>query len=78
LPATNNKNTIATSQSRILILIVGLSDPDCRATEAAVAAITADLKCYLGWCWSRHPRIAAIPAAPETLVHYLRWLENPR
>jgi hypothetical protein len=32
LPATNNKNTIATSQSRILILIVGLSDPDCRAT----------------------------------------------
>ena len=32
MPATNNKNTIATSRSRILILIVGLSDPDCRAT----------------------------------------------
>jgi hypothetical protein len=54
------------------------------AIEAAVAAmapatkaaITADLKCYLGWCWSRHPRITAIPAAPETLVHYLRWLEK--
>jgi len=54
------------------------------AIEAAVAAmapatkaaITADLKCYLAWCWSRHPRITAIPAAPETLVHYLRWLEK--
>lgn len=53
------------------------------AIEAAVAAmapatkaaITADLKCYLAWCWSRHPRITAIRAAPETLVHYLRWLE---
>jgi len=54
------------------------------AIEAAVAAIapatkvaiTADLKCDLGWCWSRHPRITAIPAAPEALVHYLRWLEQ--
>lgn len=50
------------------------------ALEAAVAAmapatraaITADLKCFLGWC-ARHKAVA-VPATPETLVHYLRWL----
>lgn len=52
------------------------------ALEAAVtamapatkAAITADLKCFLRWCQRQHPAISAIPATPETLVHYLRWL----
>jgi integrase len=52
------------------------------ALEAAVAAmapatkaaITADLKCFLHWCGSRRPAMMAVPASPETLVHYLRWL----
>lgn len=52
------------------------------ALEAAVAAmapatkaaITADLKCFLAWCKSRRPVATAVPAEPETLVHYLRWL----
>lgn len=52
------------------------------ALEAAVAAmapatrsaITADLKCFLRWCAGQRPAAAAIPAVPETLVHYLRWL----
>ena len=35
---------------------------------------TADLKCFLHWCGSRRPVAMAIPASPETLVHYLRWL----
>ena len=59
---------------RIHAPLIDARQANSLAIEAAVAAITADLKCYLGWCWSRHPRIAAIPAAPETLVHYLRWL----
>jgi integrase len=52
------------------------------ALEAAVramapatkAAITADLKCFLAWCGRRRPAVAAVPADPETLVHYLLWL----
>lgn len=52
------------------------------ALEAAVAAmapatraaITADLKCFLGWC-ARHKAVA-VPATPETLVHYLLWLKK--
>jgi integrase len=52
------------------------------ALEAAVAAmapatkaaLTADLKCFLQWCSTRRPAVTAIPATPETLVHYLRWL----
>lgn len=69
---------------RIHAPLIDARQANLLAIEAAVAAmapatkaaITADLKCYLGWCWSRHPRITAIPAAPETLVHYLRWLEK--
>lgn len=41
---------------------------------ATKAAITADLKCYMAWCKSRRPVATAVPASPETLVHYLRWL----
>ncbi|MCB4862418.1 tyrosine-type recombinase/integrase [Sphingobium sp. PNB] len=41
---------------------------------ATKAAITADLKCFLHWCGKRRPAPMAIPATPETLVHYLRWL----
>jgi hypothetical protein len=52
------------------------------ALEAAVAAmapatraaITADLRCFLNWCKSRRPAVSAVPAEPETLVHYLHWL----
>ena len=52
------------------------------ALEAAVAAmapatkaaITSDLKCFLAWCKSRRPAVTAVPATPNTLVHYLRWL----
>ena len=52
------------------------------AFEAAIAAmapatksaITADLKCFLHWCGTRRPVEQAVPAQPETLVHYLRWL----
>ena len=69
---------------RIHAPLIDARQANSLAIEAAVAAmapatkaaITADLKCYLGWCWSRHPRITDIPAAPETLVHYLRWLEK--
>lgn len=54
------------------------------ALEAAVSAmapatrsaITADLKCFLAWCSARRPVALAIPATPETLVHYLRWLAS--
>lgn len=46
--------------------------------SATKAAITADLKCFLKcflkWCGGRRPVATAIPASPETLVHYLRWL----
>lgn len=53
------------------------------ALEAAVAAmapatraaITADLKCFLKWCAGQRPVVIAIPATPETLVYYLRWLD---
>lgn len=70
-------------------LVVGTHAPlvDTRgssplALEAAVAAmapatraaITADLKCFFAWCQSRRPAVAAVPADPETLVHYLHWL----
>ncbi|QDK35914.1 tyrosine-type recombinase/integrase [Sphingomonas sp. IC081] len=41
---------------------------------ATKAAITADLKCYLAWCTRRRPVVMAVPAEPETLVHYLNWL----
>lgn len=41
---------------------------------ATKAAITADLKCYLAWCARRRPVGLAVPAEPESLVHYLRWL----
>jgi integrase len=52
------------------------------ALEAAVAAmapatraaITSDLKCFLAWCAAQRPAVTAIPALPETLVQYLRWL----
>ena len=52
------------------------------ALEAAVAAmapatrgaITADLRCFLAWCKARRPVATAVPAEPETLVHYLHWL----
>lgn len=41
---------------------------------ATKAAITADLKCYLAWCARRRPVVLAVPAPPESLVHYLHWL----
>ncbi|KAJ8139406.1 hypothetical protein OY671_007383 [Metschnikowia pulcherrima] len=51
------------------------------ALEAAVAAmapatrgaITADLRCFLAWCKARRPVATAVPAEPETLVHYSHW-----
>ncbi|OYX94972.1 MAG: integrase, partial [Novosphingobium sp. 35-62-5] len=42
---------------------------------ATRSAITADLKCFLRWCAGQRPAAVAIPATPETLVHYLRWLD---
>src|SRR3990167_734222 len=55
-----------------------------RAIEAAAdamapstkAAIVADLKCYLRWCMLQRPIATAVPATPETLVLYLRWLSR--
>jgi hypothetical protein len=41
---------------------------------ATRSAITADMKCFLRWCDRQRPVTSAIPASPETLVHYLRWL----
>lgn len=70
-----------------LVLGVHASLIDARAAsplalEAAVAAmapatkaaITSDLKCYLAWCARQRSAPIAIPALPDTLVHYLRWL----
>lgn len=62
--------------------LVGARGASAVALEAAVtamapatkAAITADLKCFLAWCTARRPIATAVPAEPETLVHYLRWL----
>lgn len=39
MPASITQNTIATTRSRILILIDGLSDPDCRATGGPRASL---------------------------------------
>ncbi|WP_245988095.1 hypothetical protein [Sphingobium fluviale] len=41
---------------------------------ATRSAITADLNCFLAWCKARRPVATAVPAEPETLVHYLHWL----
>lgn len=41
---------------------------------ATKAAIVADLKCYLRWCMLQRPIATGVPATPETLVLYLRWL----
>jgi integrase len=41
---------------------------------ATRSAITADMKCFLRWCDLQRPAVSAIPASPETLVLYLRWL----
>src|SRR3546814_12363213 len=41
---------------------------------ATKAAIVADLKCFLRWCMLQRPIATAVPATPETLVLYLRWL----
>jgi site-specific recombinase XerD len=41
---------------------------------ATKAAIVADLKCFLRWCLLQRPIATAVPATPETLVLYLRWL----
>lgn len=62
--------------------LVDVRGASALALEAAVAAmapatkaaLTADLKCYFHWCKTRRPAVTAIPAAPEALVHYLRWL----
>ena len=43
---------------------------------ATKAAIVADLKCYLRWCMLQRPIVTAVPATPETLVLYLRWLSR--
>ncbi len=69
---------------RIHTPLIDARQANSLAIEAAVAAmapatkaaITADLKCYLSWCWSGRPRITAIPAAPKMLVHDLRWLQE--
>ena len=65
-------------------LLVDARQASPLALEAAVAAmapatkaaITSDLKCFLQWCGSRRPVVTAVPATPETLVHYLRWLSK--
>lgn len=53
---------------------LGLEAAVAAMAPATKAAITADLKCFLAWCQSRRPVATAVPADPETLVHYLRWL----
>ena len=41
---------------------------------ATKAAVLADLRCFLRWCGRQKPPLQAVPASPDTLVHYLRWL----
>ncbi len=65
-------------------LLIDARQASSLALEAAVAAmapatkaaITSDLKCFLNWCAARRPVVTAVPATPETLVHYLRWLSE--
>lgn len=42
--------------------------------EATKAAIAADLDCYVAWC--ADARLVPFPADAESLVHYLRHLED--
>lgn len=66
--------------------LIGACEASPLALEAAVsamapatrAAITSDLKCFLRWCQRQKPLAMAVPTRPETLVHYLRWLEERR
>lgn len=53
---------------------VGFAAALAAMAPATRAALTSDLKCYLGWCATQRPAVAAIPARPETLVAYLHWL----
>jgi len=43
---------------------------------ATKEAIILDLKCFFRWCALQRPIAIAVPATPETLVGYLRWLER--
>lgn len=66
--------------------LIGACEASPLALEAAVSAmapatrsaITSDLKCFLRWCQRQKPLAMAVPTRPETLVHYLRWLEERR
>ena len=42
--------------------------------DASKAAIAADLTCWQSWCVEQLH--APLPADPEAIVHYLRWLEQ--
>lgn len=53
---------------------VGFAAALSAMAPATRAALTSDLKCFLGWCAMQRPAVAAIPARPETLVAYLHWL----
>lgn len=54
--------------------VIGFEAAVAAMAPATKAAITADLKCFLAWCKARRPVATAVPAEPETLVHYLHWL----
>lgn len=55
---------------------LGLEAAVAAMAPATKAAITADIKCFLHWCATRRPAEKAVPATPEALVHYLRWLAS--
>ena len=53
---------------------LGIEAAAAAMAPATKAAILADLSCFFVWCGRQHPPAQAVPAVPDTLVHYLRWL----
>ena len=43
--------------------------------DATRSALVSDIKCFVSWCRSRREPVRVVPADPEDIVHYLRWLQ---
>lgn len=53
---------------------LGIEAAAAAMAPATKGAILADLRCFFVWCSRQHPPAQAVPAMPDTLVHYLHWL----